>query len=652
MTSFYQLCVLLLCYFPLLLLAQSGTKQKYYGNCPLYSNCGNFSGFYIPFSNTSSSECGLHIRGCDNSSRKAEVELEDRRWYEIESIYRNNKSNSIIVQDNELQKHLPKKCSDFDNDILPFPRLPLSSEKIFHIVNSMILYRCKHPSNITSESFSRYTDCTNYDIYYSFQPVDEKYEEFSTHSCSNFQVLFDPDPKSQHSNNPFKFLTAKLQVQLNFPEECVDCYETAGICLDGGESYNCNKAAAEDKHKSWKMVIVGSIIGGAFIIIIIIALLFYKRRHPSSSFKYQSRNIDGDLDSNGDLECSRIFFGIPVFSYKELEEATNNFDCTRELGEGGFGTVYYGKLQDGREVAVKRLYEHNYRRVQQFMTEIQILTRLRHTNLVTLYGCTSRHSRELLLVYEFIPNGTVACHLHGDLAKPGSLPWSVRMKIAIETASALAYLHATDIIHRDVKTNNILLDNHFCVKVADFGLSRLFPNDVTHVSTAPQGTPSYLDPEYYQCYQLTNKSDVYSFGVVLLELISSMPAVDVTRSRNEINLAILAVRKIQNSVLSELIDPSLGFESDNEVKRMIVSVAELAFQCLQLDRDTRPAMDQVLRMLERIEKGTDEQEHLEEEDLHEIRISSNAHPPPSLSPENDGIGSLKNLKPPRFHQTL
>ena len=166
------------------------------------------------------------------------------------------------------------------------------------------------------------------------------------------------------------------------------------------------------------------------------------------------------------------------------------------------------------------------------MTEIQILTRLRHKNLVTLYGCSSLYtlrSHELLLVYEYIPNFTIAYHLFGEVTKAYLLPWPTRMKIAIETASALAYLHASDIIHRDVKTSNILLDDNFCVKVADFGLSRLFPNNATHVSTAPQGTPGYVDPEYQQNCQLTSKSDVYSFGVVLVELISSMRAIDITR---------------------------------------------------------------------------------------------------------------------------
>ncbi|KAK7272941.1 hypothetical protein RIF29_13986 [Crotalaria pallida] len=333
-----------------------------------------------------------------------------------------------------------------------------------------------------------------------------------------------------------------------------------------------------------------------------------------------------------------FYFGVQVFTIAELEEATDNFHPSRELGEGGFGTVYKGELKDGRVVAVKRHYDSNFKRVQQFMNEVEILARLRHQNLVTLFGCTSRHSRELLLVYEFISNGTVADHLHGNRANSNFVLWPVRLNIAIETAEALAYLHASDVIHRDVKSNNILLDDKFRVKVADFGLSRLFPNDVTHVSTAPQGTPGYVDPEYYQCYQLTEKSDVYSFGVVLIELISSLPAVDVCRHRNDVNLANMAVNKIQSQEVHDLVDPYLGFDKDDGIRRMTTAVAELAFRCLQQQRDMRPSMNEVLEQLRGIksdEPGAMEAEAVNVRTEEVILLKNIPYPPSSTDSFDD-----------------
>ncbi|KAG7981125.1 hypothetical protein I3843_05G216200 [Carya illinoinensis] len=429
--------------------------------------------------------------------------------------------------------------------------------------------------------------------------------------------------------------------------ECSICQESGGrcgfnysewhfkcFCPDRPHAWHCNS----EKKKSW----VIPLAVGCPVLLISICLGFtvwshYKKKHASSNLLARAITY-----SRSDLEGESVYFGVPLFSYSELQEATNNFDIEKELGDGGFGTVYYGKLRDGREVAVKRLYEHNYKRVEQFMNEVEILTRLRHTNLVSLYGCTSRHSRELLLVYEYIPNGTVADHVHGDRATPGSLTWPTRMSIAIETASALAYLHASDIIHRDVKTNNILLDNNFSVKVADFGLSRLFPTDVTHVSTAPQGTPGYVDPEYHQCYQLTSKSDVYSFGVVLIELISSLTAVDIGRHRHEINLANLAINKIEKCAFHELIDPHLGFHSDDEIKRMTISVASLAFQCVQQDKELRPSMDEVLKELHNIQicKDVPKDQEKAYEDAGMLNVDT------QTSPDCDEVGLLKTKQLP------
>ncbi|XP_058760801.1 LEAF RUST 10 DISEASE-RESISTANCE LOCUS RECEPTOR-LIKE PROTEIN KINASE-like 1.2 [Vicia villosa] len=425
-----------------------------------------------------------------------------------------------------------------------------------------------------------------------------------------------------------------------------DAYAFRCYCADRVHARKCDPATnAKSRRRRNVKLGIGLGIGVLGILFIgLMCLLLYKRKHAISVGHFQSSNSYSDSSINPRREIVSKHFGVPLFSYDELRKATNNFDHTKELGDGGFGTVYFGKLPDGREVAVKRLYEHNYRRVEQFMNEVNILTTLRHKNLVSLYGCTSRHSRELLLVYEYISNGTIASHLHGELAKPNLLPWSIRIKIAIETATALTYLHASGIIHRDVKTSNILLDDNFRVKVADFGLSRLFPEDATHVSTAPQGTPGYLDPEYHQFYQLTSKSDVYSFGVVLIELISSKPAVDINRSREEINLSTLATKKIQESAIDELVDPSLGFHLDNEVNSMIVSVAELAFQCLQRDKEMRPSMEEVLDELRRIESGRDVVEVVDEADVDGVGSShGNVNPPPT-SPEWDEVGLLKNMK--------
>ncbi|ONI09208.1 hypothetical protein PRUPE_5G223900 [Prunus persica] len=377
----------------------------------------------------------------------------------------------------------------------------------------------------------------------------------------------------------------------------------------------------------------GVCTSAATVLIMSVVFFVYQRRNrkqyaPSS---FVSRSIFSKQTSMDDMEKGSTYLGVHLFTYRELEEATNYFDSAKELGDGGFGTVYHGNVRDGRAVAVKRLYENNCKRVEQFMNEIEILARLRHQNLVLLYGCTSRHSRELLLVYEYIPNGTLAEHLHGEKAKPGALPWLTRMNIAIETASALSYLHASDIIHRDVKTTNILLDNNFCVKVADFGLSRLFPTDVTHISTAPQGTPGYVDPEYNQCYQLTSKSDVYSFGVVMIELISSLPAVDITRHRHEINLSNMAINKIQKHALHELVDTCLGFESDYRIRKMIIAVAELAFRCLQNDKEVRPSMPDVLDELKRIQSKDFDKEKAEEIDISAddvVLLKSGPLPPP------------------------
>eukprot|EP00253_Pinus_taeda_P032949 PITA_32949 len=353
-------------------------------------------------------------------------------------------------------------------------------------------------------------------------------------------------------------------------------------------------------------IIAGCSIGGALLtavaLILLFMMLYVKKREIlirdfTSGFCKHKRK---DMEESG-LSGLKIR-NFPMFSYQELCQATNCFHKENEVGDGGFGLVYFGKLGDGRSVAVKRLYQDNARRVEQFINEVMTFSTLNHPHVVRLYGCAYEDTPELLLVYEFVSNGTLAAHLHGHGRGPKGLPWDTRLNIAIQTAQALAFLHSLEppLFHRDVKSSNILLDEDFNVKIADFGLCRLMPDDATHVTTAPQGTPGYIDPQYHQCYQLTEKSDVYSFGVVLMEIISGKIAVDINRKKGEINLANMAVTKIQEGALHEIVDEQLEIEMNPKLKVGVTAVAELAFRCLVSERDDRPVMNEVVAQLEQI----------------------------------------------------
>ncbi|EOA39052.1 hypothetical protein CARUB_v10011668mg, partial [Capsella rubella] len=561
--------------------------------------CGELD-FKFPFFKTDMpSRCGLFKLNC--SANISEIQLvEDGKWFKVKSV---SQANTITITDTELnQSLLSGNCRDLSSFSLPdSPWLRLTT-----------LYKCNNTS--MKNGFS-YANCggNGSSLYYKLE---------KGHDVSGCSAIKAPESWVIPRKGNQYDVNASFSLHIDLPPGCFGCHNRGGECKMIKDKYQC-------------LGVTQGIGGPLILIIILMALYIIHRICRRKAGPELSRD-----NSKSDVEFSHVFFKIPIFSYKELQEATNNFSKERLLGDGGFGTVYYGKVRDGREVAVKRLYEHNYRRLEQFMNEIEILTRLHHKNLVSLYGCTSRRSRELLLVYEYIPNGTVADHLYGENPPhQGYLTWSMRMSIAIETASALAYLHASDIIHRDVKTTNILLDGNFGVKVADFGLSRLLPSDVTHVSTAPQGTPGYVDPEYHRCYHLTDKSDVYSFGVVLVELISSKPAVDITRCKSEINLSSLAINKIQNHATHELIDPNLGYATNEGVTKMTTMVAELAFQCLQQDSTMRPTMEQVVQELKGFQN---EEQKCQNYDYREETITT--HPSPPDWGEN---ALLKNMTFPR-----
>ncbi|CAJ2637058.1 unnamed protein product [Trifolium pratense] len=645
--SFFFFFSIITTFFP-----QQSKSAYDYSTCRDIKNsysCGNITNISYPFwGQNGDRNCSagkpFYLNCNENNVTTIMLSLKNFTVLDIKTT-----THTIKLQKPDLFKDL---CSpQFDDNFLP--------PTLFHFLKNITLYYdC-------SSEYSYISPCGPQSKNPSFFYVGDDNNEKVLESCKgHIQVPVGTDFPIENTRGGYferdvleSGLVKGFEVEyIVEDEECLKCLGSDegdcewknnncyDICPNGSiaHSSHCHKSQS-----SKKTVVIGVASAMFVVLVLIIGIYLYRRKKNIRYAKsyVQSRSLSTDPSSKDLERGSQYFggsqnFGVQHFTYTELEEATNYFDPTKELGEGGFGTVYFGKLYDGRSVAVKRLYENNYKRVEQFMNEVKLLAGLVHPNLVSLYGCTSRHSRELLLVYEYVSNGTVADHLHGKQTKHGKLSWPIRMNIAVETASALKYLHISDIIHRDIKTNNILLDAHFRVKVADFGLSRLFPYDQTHVSTAPQGTPGYVDPDYHQCYQLTDKSDVYSFGVVMIELISSLPAVDITRHRHEINLANMAINRIQNQALHEIVDPTLSYESDPKVKKMINAIGELAFQCLQSSKELRPCMDDVLETLLDIQSDGKHKSKPEVMDISSLAddVVLLNHDPPPLSPDSN-LGS-------------
>lgn len=365
-------------------------------------------------------------------------------------------------------------------------------------------------------------------------------------------------------------------------------------------------------------VVVGVLIGLLGLLFLVVGilglvLLIRKRRRVISSRKFFRRN--GGLllkqqlttTNDGNVEMSRIF------SSEELKKATDSFSVKRVLGKGSQGTVYKGMLVDGKIIAVKRSKVIDEDKLETFINEIILLSQINHRNIVKLLGFCLE-TEVPILVYEYVPNGDMFKRLH-DESDDYTMTWEVRLRIAIEIAGALSYMHSAasfPIYHRDIKTTNILLDEKYGAKVSDFGTSRSVTIDQTHLTTLVAGTFGYMDPEYFLSSQYTDKSDVYSFGVVLVELITGEKPLSRIRSEEGRGLATHFLEAMKENRVINIIDIRIQDERNLD---QLLAVAKLARKCLSRKGSNRPNMREASIELERIRSSPEDLEaHFENDD--------------------------------------
>ncbi|CAN6993059.1 unnamed protein product [Brassica oleracea var. botrytis] len=346
-------------------------------------------------------------------------------------------------------------------------------------------------------------------------------------------------------------------------------------------------------NKQNKIIVPVASAVAIFIVVSVLIVVFIKKR-PSSIQALHSATTSLSLEG----KMRRI-------SYSEIQLMTNNFE--RVIGEGGFGVVYHAYLDDRQQVAVKVLSPSSSQGYKQFKAEVELLLRVHHANLVSLVGYCDEQPH-LALIYKYMTNGDLKAHLLGRHeccdGKYGEcvLNWANRLRIAVEVALGLEYLHSgckPPMVHRDVKSVNILLDEHLQAKLADFGLSRSFSiGDETHVSTGVVGTPGYLDPEYYKTHRLTEKSDVYSFGIVLLEMITNQPVIDQVNEYPHIAERVGTM--LTRGDIKTIVDPDLNEEYDSG---SLWKALELAMSCVNPYPVARPDMSHVVHELKECVKS-------------------------------------------------
>ncbi|XP_014511990.1 LEAF RUST 10 DISEASE-RESISTANCE LOCUS RECEPTOR-LIKE PROTEIN KINASE-like 2.5 [Vigna radiata var. radiata] len=555
------------------------------GRCPPYSDCGFLGRIRFPFTTTEQQHCGLlAIHGCQRlppSSRKTiKLGTSTSSSYSVLKV----EPSTIFISDDEQQRYLENRsCKAFSNNVTLPHTSPLAS---FLNKNGITIFRCNQSLKPSlSKDFYKYSNCSEYEIFYgppnTLTPPGFQWPS-SLAPCSTVQLSVD----GSSTDDPFLFVISTSVIEVQLSNECERCLgDGKGRCLlDTEGKFYCATGS-----RSWvtKMVLG---LASAVTVILLIAMvkIYYTRRKKQNP---TNQRIEVFLKKHGALQTKR-------YGYSEIKKVTNCF--RNKLGQGGFGSVYKGKLQDGRYVAVKILNELKDDG-EEFINEVASISRTSHINIVTLLGfCCDGFKRAL--IYEFMCNGSLEkliCQ-ENALITHHQLDYQMLYHIAIGVARGLEYLHKgcnTRILHFDIKPHNILLDENFNPKISDFGLAKICSRKESMVSIfGARGTAGYIAPEVFSRNfgVVSHKSDVYSYGMMILEMIGGKKN---TITGLDPSSEIYFPDWIYNRIESK---QELGLQNMRNIsdEKLVRKMAIVGLWCIQTHPSARPAISKVLEMLE------------------------------------------------------
>ncbi|XP_049390946.1 rust resistance kinase Lr10-like isoform X2 [Solanum stenotomum] len=601
MVSLNSLSILLISYQMVMfgsVVAQNQIQNN--SSCVDKFECGNLGNVSFPFSVSSQPDCGLYTIDCDVTPNPT-IRLGEN----VYSVLRQRFSDRFRVSDHRLEYLLARNsCETFDRSI-SFPNSPSISFRINE--RNVTLFRCNNNLDVNrsiSDHYFReylnYTKCSGFSIYYKYpnrgrEDSSDTSEEDIPDNCSPIQLPIRWNSGSNVSNSSlFDLLTANFAIQWSLSDDCSKCYYYGGgQCLtDSNNKFLCSTTPkAKTKSKRILVAAVTSSIGG--IAILVLLLLYLRTKCSFISWKTKGedyRNVKAFLKNHGSLAPRK-------YSYSEVKKMTEYFK--NKLGQGGYGSVYKGKLHNGSLVAVKVLKESKGGG-EEFINEVASISRTSHINIVSLVGfCFEGQHRAL--IYDFMPNGSLEKFIYD--AKCGTnrqLGWQTLYNISLGIARGLEYLHRgcnTRILHFDIKPHNILLDEDFCPKISDFGLAKLCNNKESIVSLlGTRGTIGYIAPEivYKNIGGVSHKSDVYSYGMMVLEMVGGRKNADVVVDcTSEIYFPHWIYKQIEQK--KELGLTGIVEEEDKKLAEKMILVS---LWCIQTDPSSRPSINMVIEMLQ------------------------------------------------------